>query len=712
MRRSGLIAAGLALMLSLASSTTLDQRRAGTGGAQPALTSLHMVSSTVGWATTATQVVRTTDGGERWSDVTPVTPSFFRGPGPTAFLSERVAWVGFWSQVLEQPGHVTLATTIYHTTDGGQTWRAGDSIPPESLAAYGGQQMHFVDSQHGWLVSGVTDGSSSPGAALYRTVNGGAHWDELFAGRLRGPPVAGQWSGFPVTCGNLWLRFVDASYGWAGGDCGTAPAVVFVTHDAGELWQPQPLPAPAGVAGFCATGCLAEPTYVGARDVVLTVRYNDTVSGNVFDRPNSVLYSHHYLSETWRTSRFPAGRVGAVSFLDASTGWAMVDRVLYATHDGGLHWERTSSGALGSGADLLQFVDARTGWALGHSPSGSPLLGRTLDGGSEWLSLSFGWVPVVAFFCRLPFIPDAQEPDQPRAGFIAFPDGQLVVDPSGEFVRKDNLYTSVALPHLSGITGPHFYHRALGRWLPAYSDAVSPDGSSYAYANSTDPAFPNSNLHSALHIVAIVSGADQVVDLPGLPPLMSWAVDRFDQRGVYLFQGRWEAEPTAERWLVDPSTGRLEEVDKAPEPASAPQPANAWLTDVSPADPNPVVSSYDGTEVPDRLVKQGNPPVVWFYRPGKVVELLGVGPDGHPLVVVATGLSSEDRRELWLVRAPGAAQQLPAGPELFAFFGSQSSLTDRHGLWIGSGEGVFLYEPIGGFRRVAHVAGRFAGECR
>jgi len=116
--------------------------------------------------------------------------------------------------------------------------------------------------------------------------------------------------------------------------------------------------------------------------------------------------------------------------------------------------------------------------------------------------------------------------------------------------------------------------------------------------------------------------------------------------------------------------------------------------------------------MPDRLVKQGNPPVVWFYRPGKVVQLLGVGPDAHPLVVVSTGLSSEDRFELWLIRAPGAAQRLSTGPELFAFFGSQSRLSDRNGLWIGSGEGVFLYEPIGGFRRVARVAGRLAGDCR
>jgi hypothetical protein len=562
------------------------------------------------------------------------------------------------------------------------------------------EQLAFVDAQHGWLLRSGSDGLGGRGAALYRTSDGGKQWGERFAGRALGSPVAGGWSGFPVTCRDLWIRFIDASNGWASGDCGRGPVSVFLTHDGGELWWQKQLPM-----GLCSTGCLPELAYLGSNgEIVVTVRYPDTWSGKVFDRPDTILYSSHDEGQSWQARRFPTGRVGPVTFVEAKVGWAMVDGFIYGTHDGGAHWTRLSSTALGVDTAVVDFVDARTGWALGSLSRPAPTLARTAAGGTDWRSLDYVWKPVVGFACRLPFIPQPNDPDRAQAGYIAFPDGQLVNEPSGEFVPQGNLLTSVALPHLSGISGPSFYDRPYSRWLPATAEAVVPDGSSYAYAISTDTGYPSSNRQSELHIVSVASGADHVVSLPGLDPYLAWAVAHYDQRGVYLYQQRWEAEATAERWLLDTSTERLDKVSDAPTLTTAP----GWTTDLDPNDPTPVVSGYDGSPLPDRLIKAGNSAVVWFYQPGKFVNLLGTGPDGHPLVVVGTGLSSEDHFELWLVQAPGAAKRIFTGAELL---GLQPGVTDSYGLWIGSSEGLYLYEPKGGFRRVARVAGQVAGAC-
>jgi hypothetical protein len=55
-------------------------------------------------------------------------------------------------------GWVLSSARIVQTTDGGQTWSAGDSaLPPSGL-----RDLHFVNSQHGWAVG--------ENGALYRYV--------------------------------------------------------------------------------------------------------------------------------------------------------------------------------------------------------------------------------------------------------------------------------------------------------------------------------------------------------------------------------------------------------------------------------------------------------------------------------------------------------------------------------------------------------------
>src|ERR671933_838928 len=92
-----------------------------------ALTSIHMNTGLAGWAINhQSAIIRTTNGGVSWSDVTPnkllparvtVTATYF----PTA----QVAWAALINAAAQNP---TLAIII-HTGDGGRTWQRGTVRP-------------------------------------------------------------------------------------------------------------------------------------------------------------------------------------------------------------------------------------------------------------------------------------------------------------------------------------------------------------------------------------------------------------------------------------------------------------------------------------------------------------------------------------------------------------------------------------------------------
>lgn len=121
-------------------------------------------------------------------------------------------------------------------------------------------------------------------------------------------------------------------------------------------------------------------------------------------------------SAGWHTQKATAagsnGSLGAVSFVDATHGWALGDTTdaspdigstLVATTDGGTHWFANYLGDLGSDGMLMSihFVDGSDGWAVGSNDNG-PIVVASSDGGANW---SFqdagyygdGWLSSVTF---------------------------------------------------------------------------------------------------------------------------------------------------------------------------------------------------------------------------------------------------------------------------------------------------------------------------
>jgi len=103
----------------------------GSSSHQPeAVLSLRMIDATNGWALTVNPVLRTTDGGSHWTNVTPPHTSFSKGSG-AEFFTASLAWVA--TQQAD-------ATTVHILADDG--WWA------ELAASSGSNSLRQTDDLH------------------------------------------------------------------------------------------------------------------------------------------------------------------------------------------------------------------------------------------------------------------------------------------------------------------------------------------------------------------------------------------------------------------------------------------------------------------------------------------------------------------------------------------------------------------------------------
>lgn len=342
-------------------------------GAGVHLLTIHMIDATTGWAggplVKAWRVLRTTDGGVHWKDVTPPSAPAQQGEIPAFFLNAAVAWVA----PLQSDGKTLV---FFRTTDGGQTWQREGSVRdgPES-------QMIFIDAQHGWLLTlPVGGGVGDIPVDLFRTTNGGASWVKIQSIRGAAPP--GELPGGQ----SITLSFLNASTGWATGTGDVTQNNFFwlyVTHDGGFTWKHQTLPLPAGVTqGFFS---ITPPTFFNARDGVLPVSIG-TANTSYLD-----VYVTHDGGDSWQSTSLLPTKSGSADFSDADHGWAIDTAALFATSDGGQHWKKLSTNLdFNNLVVSLHFISTTIGWVLSDTPSGDALLLKTEDGGQTWTNVPMG----------------------------------------------------------------------------------------------------------------------------------------------------------------------------------------------------------------------------------------------------------------------------------------------------------------------------------
>lgn len=163
---------------------------------------LHFADAENGWATGLCGLLRTDNGGHRWSQKEQSEAGWTLDGSAVDFADERTGFL---------VGHFKA---IRRSVDGGRNWmkiEAPDVLPEDTAF----RDVDFIDANRGWIVGEY--------GTILRTRDSGATW------QIQSSGVGDYLSS---------VAFVDSLHGWAAGyDQSSSRAVVLGTRDGGAHWN-------------------------------------------------------------------------------------------------------------------------------------------------------------------------------------------------------------------------------------------------------------------------------------------------------------------------------------------------------------------------------------------------------------------------------------------------------------------------------------------
>lgn len=349
----------------LADDTPLPPTIAAPIVSSPEITFLRMLTELDGWAITENTILRTTDGGSTWYNITPQGVTEFGYGTANTFLNASQAWVMVtdWSD----PAGSGL---LYRTSDGGLTW----TVYP---VPFGSGKLAFIDENNGWMMAVLGVGAGSMGVSIYKTDDGGATWAQTYT---NDPNLANANDSLPLGGLKNNLTALDFQTAWVGGVV-YAPETFYLykTSDGGQTWAPQTLPAAPGMQN---TDVSIDngPIFASSSDGILPIRFMGETLRTGF-------YVTHDKGVSWEFATFMPGS-GAVDFVTPSDGFFWTGEQSFVTVDGAQTWMTLNSDApfIDSFAGM-DFVNTRTGWVWTYDVTGQYGLYKTTDGGGTWFQM-------------------------------------------------------------------------------------------------------------------------------------------------------------------------------------------------------------------------------------------------------------------------------------------------------------------------------------
>lgn len=298
--------------------------------------------------------------------------------------------------------HMCLAAgsdgNAFVTTNGGNTW------VPHQADRNLGLGLLSCPSTRICTAIGWTGFGPSPRVEILRSADGGATWKVLksfkrsFPGSMACPSVSECFVA-------LQESTVTVADGMPGGS-----QVILRTADGGISWDASPLPSGYSVQSMsCPTTltCVAvggqEPCdddLVPTRERPSPVRHNPTARDTYFPCNLELgwVFATFDGGKHWQRTAFRPQALFAVSCPDRSDCYSTGDGIWAKSADGGRHWSITTrpqaprSGSVTS----LTCVDRTTCWGLAFKQTGGTVPMRTANAGRSWQAVTRGLPPTTS----------------------------------------------------------------------------------------------------------------------------------------------------------------------------------------------------------------------------------------------------------------------------------------------------------------------------
>jgi photosystem II stability/assembly factor-like uncharacterized protein len=358
-------------MLALVLLALVGTAQAGASPRPVTIDSLAMLDPSAGYAIGgpygAYRLLRTTDGGRSWLDITP------DGLHPTAAPTLVSRTTVLLSAQLRP--HVFA---VLRSDDAGKTWTR--SQPFRFARGLDVWSPVAADSAH--LFVGLDEGAAagSQGEALFASSDGGHAW-RFISGTSFERIVPGA---LPFGCDKNGFAFATPRRGWAGGNCAGGRPFFYRTDDGGRTWRAQRL------AGLGSCECdISAPTFFTRREGVVIV--SGAFETTQF-RPLARVYWTDDGGRSWRGSHAPWGRPSLAAAVAArGVAWIVTSRRgsikppynrLFRTTDAGRTW-RTAILPFDAEYDRLDVLDGLHAFAYSAATPTHSLY-STDDGGRTW----------------------------------------------------------------------------------------------------------------------------------------------------------------------------------------------------------------------------------------------------------------------------------------------------------------------------------------
>lgn len=333
--------------------------------ASPSITLLRMFNELDGWAISENAILRTTDGGSTWYNVSPQGVTEFGYGTANTFLSASQAWV-----TVVDANDPVGSGLLYRTDDGGLNW----TVTP---VPFGGGDLAFTDENNGWMMAYLGAAAGSMAVSIYHTEDGGATWTQTYT---NDPNLAEAGDNLPLGGIKSNLTPLDTDTAWVGGII-YAPETFYLykTTDGGATWAQQTLPAAPSMQN---TDLAIEngPIFISPSDAILPVRFSG-------DTTRTGFYATHDAGVNWEFVTYMPG-AGTVDFVSSSDGFFWTGEQFFFTADGAQTWTSINPNIqFGDSFAGMDFVNTRTGWIWTYDVNEKYGLYKTTDGGTTWFSM-------------------------------------------------------------------------------------------------------------------------------------------------------------------------------------------------------------------------------------------------------------------------------------------------------------------------------------